>query len=49
MKRSPNLTQAIALDPHFVDAYQNKAVVYRLKGLYQESIKACEETIKVDP
>ncbi|MEI8349258.1 MAG: tetratricopeptide repeat protein [Candidatus Omnitrophota bacterium] len=40
--------KAIALHP-LVDAYQNKAVVYRLMGKYKESIEACKETLKVDP
>jgi len=43
-----NFDKAIELSPTMVDAYQNKAVVFRLKGDYAASIKACEDTLAVD-
>lgn len=41
--------KAIAYNPKFFDAYQNKAVTYRLMGRFQDSIDACKKTISLFP
>jgi len=43
-----SFNKAITFYP-LVDAYQNKSIVYRLMGKYNESIGACKETLKIDP
>lgn len=40
---------AIEYNPDYYDAYQNKAVIYRLKGRYQDSVDACNVTISRFP
>jgi tetratricopeptide (TPR) repeat protein len=41
--------KATKYDPGLYDAYQNKAVTYRLMGRYMDSVKACETTINLFP
>lgn len=44
-KAISDFDKAIECNPNLYDAYQNKAVTYRLMGRYQDSIDACKETI----
>jgi|GEM_PF-2456405 len=44
-KALSDFDKAIECNPNLYDAYQNKAVTYRLMGRYQDSIDACKETI----
>lgn len=41
--------KAIEYNPNLYDAYQNKAVTYRLIGRYQDSVNACKKTVKLFP
>ncbi|MBL7198044.1 MAG: tetratricopeptide repeat protein [Candidatus Omnitrophica bacterium] len=40
---------SIELNPDMYDAYQNKAVAFRLMGRFQDSVDACQETIRLFP
>jgi tetratricopeptide (TPR) repeat protein len=41
--------KAIDHNPMMYDAYQNKAVTYRLMGRFQDSVDACKKTISLFP
>lgn len=41
--------KAIEFDPEQYDAYQDKAVTFRLMGRFQDSVNACKQTIDLFP